>query len=517
MRDDYKSLEQILDNKEHSSKYLLLHGTVVTVDSERRIIEDGGILIENDRIKQIGTSESLLKEYGDDINITKINLKRKMLVPGLIDVHAHAGHSLLTLLGEATMSNWMPMMTEIYHYNTTDEFWYREGRLAALTRLSYGITTGLSVISNCQRTDRLEVITEHARAYGEMGMRGIVAIGPSGPPYPRTTRHILEDGSEFHGTHSLDDLLRNTEDFIKVVNHTYEDRIRAFVAPFVLIPSFNQSSPTPADVGIELTELDRYMMKSIREIAKNCNTRIHTEAFGGMIRVAAQAPEEYMLLGPDVHLQHCTGISLDEAKILADTGTHISSTPSDRQMYNRCPVPELMMLGANVVVASDGTAPYNSFDLIRGTQNMALVHRGFLVDRFYLPEGKLLEMITIDAAKAIGMEDEIGSLEVGKKADIAIVDLDMPHLSPNLMPLRKWLTLGNAADVHSVMVDGRFIYINGQSTLAIRREILDQAELEARTTISRAGMEKFFEPVDTFWGSYRKIIKTKRFEDKGWK
>lgn len=148
---------------------------------------------------------------------------------------------------------------------------------------------------------------------------------------------------------------------------------------------------------------------------------------------------------------------------------------------------------------------------------MALVHRGFLVDRFYLPEGKLLEMITIDAAKAIGMEDEIGSLEVGKKADIAIVDLDMPHLSPNLMPLRKWLTLGNAADVHSVMVDGRFIYINGQSTLAIRREILDQAELEARTTISRAGMEKFFEPVDTFWGSYRKIIKTKRCEDKGWK
>lgn len=515
MKDKIK-LEEILENNIAPSKLLLVHGLIITVDEDRRILEDGGIYIEKDRIIEIDDSQILLDKYLDD-EITLVDLKGKMIIPGLIDVHAHAGHSLLTILGEATPSNWMPMMTEIYHYNTTDEFWYREGRLAALSRMSYGITTGLSVISNFQRVDRREILTEYARAYGEMGMREILAVGPSGPPYPKTTRHIMKNGTAFESTQTLDELLQNTHDFIGELNHTYEDRVRAFTAPFVLIPSFNQSSATPPDVGVELTELDRYMMKSIREIAKFHNTRIHTEAFGGMIRVAMQAPESERLLGPDVHLQHCTGISLDEAKILADTGTHISSTPSDRQMYNRCPVPELLMLGANVVVASDGSAPANSYDLIRGTQWMSLVHKGFLVDRFYLPEGKLLEMITIDAARALGMEDEIGSIEVGKKADIAIIDLDQPHLTPNLMPLRKWMMLGSGRDVIATMVDGKFVYINSQSIMAEKREILDEAEIEARDTIKRAGMEKFMEPVDTFWGNYRKVIKENRFVDKGWK
>ena len=95
-----------------------------------------------------------------------------------------------------------------------------------------------------------------------------------------------------------------------------------------------------------------------------------------MIRLSAMLKNP--LLGSDVHLQHCIGISLEEAKIISETGTHVSSTPYASAFWRRCPVPELMVMGANVVTATDGTAPSSTFDLIKTSQNMQLVHQGFL-------------------------------------------------------------------------------------------------------------------------------------------
>lgn len=511
------NIKNVINDNVQYEGYLFTGATVVTVDEGRNIFEDGAILVKEDKIIEVGSTDDLLKKYEHEEGIAKIDSRRKMILPGFIDVHAHAGHTLLTMLGEATPTNWMPMMTEIYHHNTDDEFWYNEGRLAAFTRLSYGVTTGLSVISNCQRVDRFEILKAHSDAYAKLGAREILAVGPSGPPYPRVNHHYLTNGEVLETSKELDELFVNTEDFISKLNHGHGDLIRAFAAPFVLLFSFNQSFMTAADVAVELIDLDRYVMKSIREIARNCNTRIHTEAFGGMIRLAMQAPESERLLGEDVHLQHCTGISLDEAKILADTKTHVSSTASSRQFSNRCPVPELMTMGANVVIASDGTAPSSTFDLIRQTQNMALVHRGFLNDNFYFPAGKLLEMITIDAAKALGWEDEIGSIEAGKKADLVFVDLDKPHLTPNLMPLRKFMGMGTGEDVEATMVNGKFVYHKGDTILEDRRSILDGAEKSARETIKRADMEKFYATSDKFWGTIRRELTSKRFEDKGWK
>lgn len=223
-----------------------------------------------------------------------------------------------------------------------------------------------------------------------------------------------------------------------------------------------------------------------------------------------------MLLGPDIHVQHCTGISLDEARILAETGTHVASTPSAGQLTSPCPVPELIEMGCNVVTTTDGSAPRSGFDLIEKSQLMQLVHRGRLHNHYLFPVGKLLEMITIDAAKAIGWDDELGSLEPGKKADIITVDLNQPHLAPAGMSLRKWVLLGSGRDVDHVMVNGVFRLRANKLLSVDQDEVLRSADIEAQATLRRAGLEYTSQPSDGFWGSLYSHLDEPRGGDVDW-
>lgn len=476
------------------------------MDPGRRILEDGAVAIEGDRIAAVGLTEELEKKYPDAKKV--INCEKKLILPGLIDVHSHAGHCMLKGLAYDTLSYWMPILTNIYHHNTTDEFWYKEGKLAALERLKFGVTCGVSVMSNAQRSDDPVFAVNHARGYGEMGIREIVAVGPSNPPYPRSFTR-LENGVRKEKGFTLDELLEGAEKAIQAVNHTFDDRIRAFIAPFVLVGSVDGSNLTPPDAAAELTDTDRYMMRRVREIAKKHKTRIHTEAFGGMIRLAEKDPNA--LFGPDVHLHHCLGLSMDEMKILAETNTNVSSSPGAFQLMNRCPVPELVEMGVNVAIATDGTSPGMSFDLLMAARKLQLAHQVALRDRFSLPLGKTLEMITIDAAKAIGWDDEIGSLEAGKKADIITVNMNQPHLTPSFMPVHKLMLYAAGQDVDHTIVNGRLLMENRRVISVDEEAVIDEAQKESLETIRRAGAEKFLEPCDTFWGHARMYCDRKRY------
>lgn len=487
-------------------KTIFSHGLVITVDPERRIIEDGAVVVEGTRIIEIDKTEPILAKYGADAEI--IDCQRKMILPGLVDVHGHAGHSMFIMLGYVTQTNWMPLLTHLYHHNTTDDFWYHEGRLAALTRMKYGTTCGLSVMTNCQRSDDPILGINHSNGYAEVGIREIVATGPSNPPFPRNITRVSSNGEKRETYLSFDDLMRGAEDTISAVHHSHDDLIRAVIAPFVLVTSVNPSTPTTPDVGTELDEHDKNMMRGVREIAKRQNTRIHTEAFGTMIQMVRDFPDA--LLGPDVHIQHCTGITTLETRILADSGTHVSSTADAMQLVQRCPVPELMDMGVNVAISSDGSSPCNTFDLVTVAQKTQLVHQAALRNSFYFPAGKLLEMITIDAAKAVGWDDEIGSLEVGKKADIITVDLNQPHLSPGSMSLRKWILMGSGKDVDNVMVNGKVVMRNRKATLVDEDEIMRTADRVSMETIQRGKVEEFLLPCDTFWGSTQMSLKKPR-------
>jgi cytosine/adenosine deaminase-related metal-dependent hydrolase len=211
--------------------------------------------------------------------------------------------------------------------------------------------------------------------------------------------------------------------------------------------------------------------------------------------MAAQDPE-HALLGPDVHLQHCIDLSLEEVRILAETGTHVTHAPG-----GYCPVPELMAAGVNVAITTDGTAPRISFDLLQAARKAQFAHQLRRNDRYLLPVGKLLEMITIDAARALGWEDEIGSLEAGKKADVAILNLRQPHLVPNWMIVHRLIYEAVGHDVETVIVDGRVAMEDRRVLTVDEGAALEAAERESRAIVERAGLHSHL--TQPGWGRLR--------------
>lgn len=476
---------------------LLLHGTIVTVDEGRRIIEDGGLAIENDKIVDIGTAEELhARHAGKKV----IDCTGKLIIPGLIDAHGHAGHALIRSIGADTNSLWMRIVTPTYYHYVTRDYWYADGLVSGLERLCAGVTTSASIITSMPRSDDPAFAINHARAYSELGLREIICVGPAGLPWPQSVTRWESGKPERHSV-SFEEMIEGAEAVIESLNGTADGRIKVFLTPFTIVPSVEPSNASTPDFAVNLTKDDRMQARRIRETARKWGVRIHSDAFAGQIRMAAQ-DKENALLGPDVHLQHCWGISHEEIDILAETGTHVTHAPPGRST----PIMQMMARGVPVAITSDGAAPSRHFDMLQiariaqSTQHILHNH-----DRYLLPPGKVFEMITIDAARAIGMDHEIGSLEKGKKADIAIIDMRKPHLTPNWMPVHRLIHQVLGSDVDTVIVDGKILMEDGKVLTANMHEALAFGEAEARALVARAGLQNHMH--DPAWGQLQRTFR----------
>ncbi len=483
-----------------SCDLLVSGGTVITMDPMRRVIEDGAVAVTGDRIVAVAPSRELAGiSAGRTIDATG-----RIVVPGLIDAHGHAGHSLLKTIAGDTPGLWGQVVTSVYFHFVTPDFWYAEGRLSALERLKFGVTCGLSVVGSQPRSDDPRFAGAHARAYAEAGLRCVVAVGPCNPPWPRPAS-IWDGGVRKVGTFTFEDALTGAGRVIDLWHGAASGRIRVYLTPFVIVPSLDTSGPTPADKSPSLTSFDREQSRRVREVARHYGVRIHSDAFGGMVRLAAGDP--HALLGPDVSLQHCTGLSGEEIRILADTDTRVGHAPMSGSLVKaRCPVPELIQAGVTVALVTDGTSPRTTFDLLPQMRAAIRLQQLHFQDMFVMPAGKALEMITIDAARALGLDSEIGSLEAGKKADVVLIDARQPHLQPAFMPVHRLVHEAAGQDVETVIVDGRILMEGRRVIDQSESDIFEQAGREARLVIDRAGLEPFMNPPAQFWShAYARI------------
>lgn len=485
--------------------YLLMNAIVITMDEKRRVIENGAVGIENGRIVFVGSQDEAKNYDAKEI----IDCKNHVVMPGFVDAHGHGGHSIFKSIVEDT-SYWMPVMTHTYKNYITDEFWYNEGRLSALERLHAGVTTGVCVLGSQPRCDSPIPAINNAKAYAEVGVKDIVCTGPCHVPWPhRFSRYV--DGERKMGEVSYEEVLESLETVVSELNHANQDRTRAYVAPFGVVTSVDPSAPTPADRAVKLTEHDLRQAKDMRRIAEKYSTRIHTDAFGGMIHLAYQ-DKENALLGPDVHLQHCTGLSFDETMILANTDTHVSVAPGMRQLVYRTPVIELLELGATVAITTDGSMLSSGFDMFDAMKRAKMIFRRAMNDDYYLPSEKVLEMTTIDAAKCIGMDNEIGSLEVGKRADIITINLMNPRLMPRINIIDTLVGNAHPVDVDYVFVDGQIVLRDGKAVNVNEVDVLLKAEQEALETVERAPHLHPFADKKPQWGNTKIYFEKERFD-----
>jgi cytosine/adenosine deaminase-related metal-dependent hydrolase len=472
---------------------LLTHGTIITMDTGRAVIDNGAVAIDKGRIVDVGPADRIIRDHPA---FRTMDCRHKVIMPGLIDVHGHAGHSLLKTVASDTIDLWMDTVTSAYFHSTTDEFWYIDGLLSALERVRSGVTCGMSVIGSMPRSDDPVFGSNHARAYAEVGIREVVGVGPCAPPWPHPVSRWT-NGKKTERMVSFEETLAGAEAVIQAWDHGANDTIRVFITPFTIVPSLPSWGRTPPDIAASLQPHDRELSRRIREIASKYSTRIHSDAFGGMIQLAFQ--DENRLLGPDVLLQHCTGLSLQEIRILAETDTRVGHSP--KPMVQRCPASELLDAGVTVAISTDGNAPRSSFDLLQAARKIQFLEHLHFDDPFYLPPGKLLEMVTIDAAHALGWEHDIGSLEPGKQADIAIVNMRQPHLVPDFMVVHRLMYEASGSDIETVIVNGKIVMEDRHILTVNENDVLDAAQEESLATVRRAGLEKHLTPPS--WGQVR--------------
>ena len=267
-----------------------------------------------------------------------------------------------------------------------------------------------------------------------------------------------------------------------------------FVTARVTVSSISPKLETLSDDDANLV---RRQSSEIRELADETGRGILAHGGGGIIKSAL----ELGLLGPDVVLAHCGGLSMEEINILKRTGTSVSHCPRARSiMRRRCPVVELLDAGVTVALGSDGSAPDRTFDMFTDMRTAQTLQRHHFHDASYMPPGKVLEMATIDAAKALGLEREIGSLEAGKRADIILVNLKKAHTTPIFMVPHRVVYEADGHDVDTVIVDGEIVMENRTVRTVNEGKVLEQAQRVALETVESNDLEKYMVLPEGFWG-----------------
>jgi 5-methylthioadenosine/S-adenosylhomocysteine deaminase len=472
---------------------LISGGTVIAMDPVRRVIEDGAVAITGDRIVAVGPRAEILAAHSAP---RVIDARRKAVLPGLVDAHAHAGHGLVKSLGAGDGDVWNEAVGRLYSIGSTPEFWYEEARLSALERLKCGTTTGVSYLGggdDVMRVDDPSFGERHCDGVAEIGIRAVVAVGPGRPPYPRT--FAVREGESWREIEvSFERQLETCEALIERRHRSAEGRVRIALT-------------FPVHHG-EVPEIHRLDVAAIRRQAAATRdlARRHGVGFtqdGHRTGSIAEA-EEMGLLGPDAFLSHC--IDLNEADIAAAkrTDTRIVHNPSAiMSVRGRCPVPELIEAGVTVALGSDGTAPDRSADMFRHMFQCMHYHRRHFRDARILPQGKVLEMATIDGARALGMEREIGSLEPGKLADVILLDLFKPHLMPLNMPVYRVVSFANGADVDTVLVGGRVLMEGRRVATVDEAAVMEAAQRESEAMLARLDAPGLLVPPERFWGHAR--------------
>lgn len=450
---------------------LIRNATIVTVDPGRRILEDAALRIEGDRITDLGESGELEARYPDAGRV--IDATGKAVFPGLVNTHNHMFQSLLKGLGDdRVLSDWLVDCMFPSAARITEEAVYHGGLVACLDNIHSGTTTILDYM-HAQSSPRLSDAA--IRAFRTCGVRGILGRG------------FMDLGEEFGTPPAMIQEPAVIREDIERLLDTYhgadDGRIGIWLAPAAVwlasreILEWTRETARARGTGITVhcseTPFDR----------EAC-TRIH-----GMPDTDTLAA--YGLLGPDCLLVHCVHLTDRDIRMLRVHDARVSHNPGSNMYLSSgvAPVPRLCEAGVTVGLATDGAASNNSNDMIEMLKLAALMQKVHHQDPTIITAEKVLEIATIDGARALGMDDQIGSLEIGKKADLFLFD---PHncakSTPMHHPVSTLVYSGSEANVETVIVDGRVI-LDGFRPVFLddERAVLREAQRYADELAQRAG------------------------------
>jgi len=452
---------------------LFTNTTIITMNPAREILTDGALLVEGNRIKAIGKTDELRRSYqGEEI----IDAGGKLMIPGLIDTHVHLAQALIRgCADDMALIQWLCERVWVLQGNFTHDDGYTSARLCIAEMLKSGTTTFLeTALAHRYGFDGI------ARAVEESGIRACLAgIVMDIGTYATQDANAMYPGMVETREMSLFGVLEAHSKWQGAAN----DRIHVWFGP-----------RTPGGVTPELyREMSDYArqraMGITMHLAEIKEDKIFLQEKYGLSPVLFA--ESVGLLGPKSVLVHMIWLNEQDIAKLAETGTSVSHNPSSNSKLASgvCKVPQMLASGVNVALGCDGGPSNNDYDLIREMKLAAIIHKAVSNDPLTVPAETVLEMATINGARALGLEKEIGSLEVGKKADFVLIDFNRLHTTPSPNPISTLVYAATGGEVDTVVVDGQIVVEQGQLLTMDEEEIIAEAQKHAAALYKRAGIE----------------------------
>ncbi len=444
--------------------------TIVTVNKEREILENYALVIDGARIKDIGPSELIKEKYKDIKKI--IDGTGKIIFPGLINTHNHLFQNLLKGLGDdLVLSDWLKKMTFPSAAHLTPKDTYDAAMLGCVD----GIRSGTTTMLDYMYPHPVEGLSDGIiNAFRELKIRGIFGRG------------MMNTGMEY-GTHKaitqeIDVIEKDCYRLFEKYHGTENGRIKIWMAP--------------AAVWSNSKDLLKLTWKITNEYKSGYTVHVSETPFDREASMGLHGSfdmnvlEELGIVGPNVLMVHSVYLTDRDIRAARHYDMKVSHNPVSNMYLSSgvAPVPRMIESGITVGLGSDGPASNNSQDMIELLKFTALLHKVHTKDPTVITSEKVLEMATIDGAKAIGMEDEIGSIEIGKKADFFIYN---PYLHSKSIPMHHPVSTlvysGTHACVETVVIDGNVILENGVLLTADEEKIKRDGQKSADDLAERAG------------------------------
>jgi 5-methylthioadenosine/S-adenosylhomocysteine deaminase len=438
-----------------SKSILIKNGTIVTMDKADSIVR-GDVLISDGRIAEIGG------EIDDTINEV-VEAKGCAVIPGFVQTHIHLCQTLFrSAADDLALIDWLKKRVWPMEAAHTPES-IRASAQLGITELIKGGTTCALTMETVRHTE------EVLRAVEKTGFRATVGKcmmdkGDDVPPELHEQTRASIDGSvalieKWHGR--------------------ADGRIRCCFAPRFAI------------------SCTRELLSEVSRLAKKHEVMVHTHASENrneceiVERDTGERNVDYLnslgIVGPHVVLAHCIHLDNAEMETLARTKTNVAHCPSSNLKLGSgiARVTEMLARGIPVSLGSDGAACNNRLDMFTEMRTAALLQKA-LHGPEVLPAARALRMATIDGARAMGLADQIGSLEVGKRADVIIVDLSRAHSTPVRDVVSALVYSSQPSDVRTTIIDGEIVMRDGELLTMNEADVIEEANREAEALVKRS-------------------------------
>lgn len=427
-----------------SKNILIKNATILTDD-----VKKGSLLIQNEKIVEI--SDKIDSKNAEKV----IDAEGKILMPGLVNTHTHSPMTLMRgLADDMPLDTWLNDHIWPVEANLNGEHCYAGALLACAEMIKSGTTCF---------NDMYFFMDHVAKAVDESGLRGVLSHG------------MIDFGDETKRKEEFKESRR----IIKKCHNTADGRIKV---------SYGPHSPYTCS---------KELLQEVKKESEKFKVGIHIhisetqKEISDVIEAQGKRPFEYLdeigFLDDNVTAAHAVWVSENEINIINDRNVKISHNPASNMKLSSgiSPVKKLHDKGICISLGTDGAASNNNMDMLEEMKIATLLQKVSTMDPTAMNAEDTFKMATLNGARALGLEKEIGTIEVGKKADIALVDMKTPKLTPIRNPVSHIVYSANGWDVNTVICNGELLMENRKLITLDENELLRIAEDASEDLISK--------------------------------